>query len=171
MMRLRPYKPCDGDKIASWLEDEKTFAMWSAYRYNYPLTGEQLNGRMNFAQENPCEWMMTALDESGEPVGYFLLRSADYERNTIHIGFIVVDSTKRGKGYGVQMLELAKKYCFEILGMNRITLGVYDINEHAKRCYEKMGFKGYAVEEADFEFQGERWKVIEMECLKGGVRL
>lgn len=166
MLRLRPYKPCDGDKIAGWLGDERTFAMWSAYRYSYPLTGGQLNERMNAAMENPCEWMMTALDESGEPVGHFLLRNADYERNTIHIGFIVIDDSMRGMGYGSQMLELAEKYCFEVLGMNRITLGVYDINERAKLCYEKLGFKEYAVEDADFEFQGERWKVIEMECLK-----
>ena len=166
MMRLRPYKPCDGDKIASWLTDERTFAMWSAYRYNYPMTGEQFNERMNSALENPCEWMMTAIDESGEPVGHFLLRGADYERNSIRIGFIIVDSSKRGMGYGSQMLELAKKYCFEVLGMNSIGLGVYDINGRAKRCYEKMGFKAFAEEDADFEFQGERWKVIEMECLK-----
>lgn len=165
MMRLRPYKPCDGDKIASWLQDERTFAMWSAYRYQYPLTGAQLNARMDGAADEPNEFMMTALDENGQPVGYFLLRNADYEHNSIHIGFIVVDLGKRGKGYGVQMLTLAKQYCFEILGMKRMTLGVYDCNERARKCYEKIGFQAYAEEEADFEFYGERWKVIEMECL------
>lgn len=165
MMRLRPYKPCDGDKIASWIQDEKTFAMWSACRYQYPMTGAQLNARMDGAADNPNEFMMTALDEGGEPVGYFLLRNADYEANSIHIGFIVVDSGKRGKGYGVQMLTLAKQYCFAILGMKRITLGVYDCNERARKCYEKIGFRAYAEEEADFAFHGERWKVIAMECL------
>lgn len=166
MLRLRPYKPCDGNKIASWITDEKTFAMWSAYHYNYPLTGEQLTARMNVGIDNPCEWMMTALDESGEPVGYFLLRNADYKNNTIRMGFIVVDSSKRGMGYGLQMLELAKKYCFEVLGMNRIDLGVYDINERARKCYEKAGFKEYGRWEADFEFQGERWSGVDMECLR-----
>lgn len=165
MVRLRPYKPCDGDIIASWLQDETTFAMWSAYRYQYPMTGAQFNARMDAATDNPNEFMMTVLDEKGEPVGYFLLRNANYEANSIHIGFIVVDSSQRGKGYGAQMLTLAKQYCFEILGMKRMTLGVYDCNQRARQCYEKMGFQAYGEEEADFEFHGERWKVIEMECL------
>lgn len=166
MLRLRPYKPCDGNKIADWITDERTFAMWSAYRYNYPLTGEQLTARMNAAADNPHEWMMTALDGSGDPVGHFLLRNADYQNNTVHIGFIVVDASKRGMRYGLQMLELAKKYCFEVLGMNRIDLGVYEPNTPARKCYEKAGFREYGRCEADFEFQGERWICIDMECIR-----
>ena len=165
-MRLRPYKPCDGDVIASWLTDEQTFAMWSAYRYQYPMTGEQFNARLDCARDNPCEFMMTALNDDGEPVGYFLLRNADWELNSVHMGFIVVNAGRRGKGYGTQMLTLAKHFCFDILGMERITLGVFEPNERARRCYERLGFTPYAVEDADFEYRGQRWKVIEMECLK-----
>ena len=113
--------------------------------------------------------MMTALNEAGEPVGYFLLRNADYEKNSVHMGFIVVNAGRRGKGVGTQMLTLAKKFCFEILGVKRITLGVFEPNERARRCYERLDFKPYAVEDADFTFRGERWKVIEMECLADGA--
>ena len=165
MLRLRPYKPCDGAIIASWLTDEQTFAMWSAYRYQYPMTGEQFNARMEGAADNPCEWMMTALNEAGEPVGYFLLRNADYEKNSVHMGFIVVDSSRRGMGYGKQMVALAKKYCFEILGMKRVTLGVFHINRRAIDCYESVGFRPYGVEKETFDFHGREWKVIEMECV------
>ena len=165
MLRLRPYKPCDGVIIASWLTDEQTFAMWSAYRYQYPMTGEQFNARMDGAADNPCEFMMSALNELGELVGYFLLRNADYEKNSVHMGFIVVNAGRRGKGIGTQMLTLAKKFCFDILGVKRITLGVFEPNERARKCYERLGFRPYAVEDADFTFRGERWKVIEMECL------
>lgn len=164
-MRLRPYKPCDGDVIAGWLTDEKTFAMWSAYRYEFPLTGDQINARYDSARDNPTEFMMTAIDEKGAPVGYFLLRNADWESESIHIGFIVVDTSKRGQGHGKQMLTLAKRYCFEILGMKRITLGVFHINRRAMECYEKMGFRAYATDEEEFDFHGRKWKVIEMECV------
>ena len=109
--------------------------------------------------------MMTALDDSGKPVGYFLLRDADWEAGSIRIGFIVVDVSQRGKGYGKQMLALAKQYCFEILGMKRMTLGVFHINRRAMECYEKMGFRPYATDEETFDFHGREWKVIEMECL------
>ena len=164
-MRLRPYKPCDGDKIAGWLTEEKTFSMWCAGKYCFPMTGEQLNERYDSARNNPCEFMITAIDDDGTPVGYFLLRNADWEAESVHIGFIVIDSARRGKGYGKQMLTLAKRYCFEILGMKRITLGVFHINPRAIDCYESVGFMPYRTEDETFNFNGREWKVIDMECV------
>lgn len=163
-MRLRPYKACDGDIISSWLTDERTFAMWSGLRYSYPMTSEQFAGRFAYGESTPTEWMMTALDDAGTPVGYFLLRSADWKNNSIHIGFIIVDNTKRGMGYGSQMLDKAKSYCRDILGMKRLTLGVFSANEGAKKCYEKAGFKAYAVDDEKLEYNNEVWECIEMEC-------
>ena len=163
-MKLRPYKPCDGDIIAGWLNDEKTFVMWSACRYHFPLTGAQINERYDAARDNPCEFMMTALDDDGTPVGYFLLRNADWEAGSIHIGFIVVDAARRGQGYGREMLALAKRFCFDILGMKRITLGVFHINRRAMDCYEAAGFHPFSADET-FDYHGREWKVIEMECL------
>lgn len=164
-MRIRPYKPCDGDIIAGWLDNEKIFNLWCAGKYQFPMTGEQLNARYDAARDNPCEFMMTAVDDSGVPVGYFLLRDADWEAGSVHMGFIVVDGNKRSRGNGRQMLSLARKYCFEILGMRRITLGVFHINRRAMDCYEASGFVPYGAEES-FTFSGREWKVIEMECLK-----
>lgn len=164
-MKLRPYKPCDGDQVAGWLTDEKIFAMWCAGKYRFPMTGEQLNARYDSSRDNPCEFMMTALDECGTPVGYFLFRNADWAARSVHMGFIVVDSSRRGMGYGKQMVALAKKYCFEILGMKRVTLGVFHINRRAIDCYESVGFRTYGVEKETFDFHGREWKVIEMECV------
>ncbi len=164
-MRLRPYKPCDGDIIAGWLTDEKTFSMWCAGRYAYPLTGEQINDRFDMMRDNPNEFMMTALDDNGAPVGYFLLRNADWEAQSIHMGFIVIDAARRSKGCGKQMLTLAKKYCFEILSLKRITLGVFHINPRAIDCYESVGFIPCGTEDEPFIYNGREWKVIEMECL------
>ena len=166
-MRLRPYKPCDGDIVAGWLNDEKTHAMWSAGTYSFPMTGDQINDRFDDGRDNPNEFMMTAIEDDGTPVGYFLLRNADWEAQSVHMGFIVVDSARRGKGNGKQMLTLAKKYCFEILGMRRITLGVFHINRRAIDCYESAGFVPFGTEDETFNFNGREWKVIDMECVRG----
>ena len=81
------------------------------------------------------------------------------------MGFIVIDSAKRGKGLGKQMLCLAKKFCFEILGMKRITLGVFHINPRAIECYESVGFIPFGTEDEPFVFNGREWKMIDMECV------
>lgn len=77
--------------------------------------------------------------------------------------FVIVDSEKRGKGYGKKMLILAKKYAFEILKAKRITLGVFENNPSAYFCYKVSGFSENKEEENFYcDILGEKWKCIEM---------
>ena len=111
---------------------------------------------------------MTALDETGAPVGHFIMRLADYHAESIRFGFIIVDPEARGKGYGKEMIRLALKYAFEVLGMKRATLGVYEQNPSAKACYEAVGFtvKEYV---ADYLiYKGATHAAYEMEAVSHG---
>ena len=49
----------------------------------------------------------------------------DEEKKTLRFGFVIVNDTKRGMGYGKEMLKLAIKYDFDILKVEKITLGVF----------------------------------------------
>ncbi|MGN9020243.1 GNAT family N-acetyltransferase [Lachnospiraceae bacterium HCP1S3_C3] len=40
----------------------------------------------------------------------------------------MVDSEKRGQGYGKNMLKLGLKYAKEIFGANKVSLGVFEKN-------------------------------------------
>ncbi|MBP5669923.1 MAG: GNAT family N-acetyltransferase, partial [Lachnospiraceae bacterium] len=61
---------------------------------------------------------MVAFDESGV-VGHFILRYiGDFE--TIRVGWVIVDDTKRGLGYGKRMLEMGLKYAFDILKAKKV---------------------------------------------------
>lgn len=146
MIRLRPFKPTDSETIATWFDDEIAFNYWSGGQYQYPLTAEQIKDKSIKYQNDENAWMMTALDENGDICGHFILRLADYEKNSIHIGHIVVSPNKRGQGLGKAMIETALKYAVDILGMKRITLGVYADNIPARKCYESIGFKEYSQE-------------------------
>ena len=67
------------------------------------------------------------------------MRKADYKNESIHLGFIIVDSKIRGQGYGKEMVALAVKYAFEIK-VKRVTLGVFDNNTAARCCCKSVGF-------------------------------
>ncbi|MGN9075701.1 GNAT family N-acetyltransferase [Lachnospiraceae bacterium HCP1S3_B8] len=41
---------------------------------------------------------------------------------------VIVDSEKRGQGYGKNMLKLGLKYAKEIFGANKVSLGVFEKN-------------------------------------------
>lgn len=161
-MRLRPYKPADAQHLLSWFQDERKFMMWSAGKFTYPLTLEQLEAHEKNWREREDGWIFTALDDRGTPVGHLLMRLADYEQESIHFGLIVVDSRVRGKGYGKEMLGLAGTYAFKILGVKRITLGVFAENEAAHHCYRSVGFQDEKFVEGAFQLKGETWNLYEM---------
>lgn len=168
MLRLRPYKNCDAKYIVSWVKDELTFRRWCADRYeNYPITADDMNRHYAACAEadNFYEW--TAFDDSGV-VGHLIMRFLDEEKKVLRFGFVIVDDTKRGKGYGKEMLKLALSYAFEILRVEKVTLVVFENNESAYQCYKAAGFEAVIQEKPEiYHVMGEEWKCIEMEITKG----
>lgn len=162
MIRLRPYKLSDAKYLLEWFHEEEEFMKWSAGKFQYPLTMEQLEEYYHNYEQDEKGWIMVALNEEGTPVGHFLMRMADYEKNSIHMGFIVVNSKLRGHGYGKQMLSQALKYAFEILNVKRVTLGVYDNNPSAHSCYKAVGFMDENYKENFFPYKDEKWGLYEM---------
>lgn len=162
VLRLRPCKKADGRYLIKWLEEERQMRMWSRERFSYPLTEEQTDAYYKELSEDEHSWGFTALDEFGIPVGSFKMSRADYVGESIHLGFIVIDPSHRGKGLGNKMVSMAVKYVVDILGMKRITLHVFENNPGARRCYEKVGFISESYRQDDFQFQDEVWGNFKM---------
>lgn len=164
MLRLRPYKKCDAKHIVGWIGDEYAFRQWCADRYDrWPITADDINAHYEaFAFEDNF-YPMTAFDDSGV-VGHMILRFTDEAKETARFGFVIVDDSRRGMGYGKAMLSLAKKYAFELLGARKITLGVFANNPGALKCYEACGFREVPQKEPEyFDILGESWECVEME--------
>lgn len=166
MIRLRPYKACDAKYIVKWIQTEYEFHQWSADRYeSYPITEEMINTKYIESSNNTTCWEMTAFNEVGI-VGHFIMRFTDKEMKTVRFGFIIIDKNLHGKGYGKEILEIAIKYSFEILKVDKITLGVFENNLSAYYCYKSVGFKRVKSENEKYSILDEEWFCIEMELLK-----
>ena len=159
-MKLRPYKPEDAKTILSWSADEKAFYRWCAGVIgDYPATEKDFAFVENLTA-------FTACDES-EVTGFFTFRKPDPARNTLRIGFVIVDPTKRGQGLGKEMLRLALKYAFEECEADEVSLGVFENNEPAYYCYKAAGFEEVILDEVEsYKVLGEEWKCIEMRIRK-----
>lgn len=167
MLRLRPYKACDAEVITKWLKDEYAFRQWSADRYEkYPITPGDMNAYYDRDKDSGRIWGMTAFDGS-EVVGHFTMRFPHEDNlSEIRLGFVIVDSQRRGKGYGRKMVSLAVRYAFDFVGVDKISLGVFENNRAAIRCYEACGFKRVQRETPEsYRCMGEVWNCIEMELL------
>ena len=66
-----------------------------------------------------------------------------------------------------EMIRLALKYAFDLFKAERVTLGVFDNNQPAYRCYKAAGFKEFS--EREVLLLGENWRCIDMECLRANV--
>jgi len=156
-MRIRPYiHNKDYEYIASWIDCEKTHALWCANLLPYPVTPEAFQ---NFLEKCSTDWndsAYVATTNAGQVIGFFCY-SLNLENNTGFMKFIIIDEARRGKGYGKEMLNLALQYAFQITGAAAVQLNVFNENISAKRCYEKVGFIEECVEENVFAYGDERW--------------
>ena len=164
MLRLRPYKECDAEIIASWIQNEYAFRQWCADRFDhYPVTGADI--RRQYSGLSDADWFypMTAFDETGI-VGHLIMRFIDEEKKILRFGFVIVDVNKRGRGYGKEMLSLALQFAALILKAEKVTLGVFENNPAAYHCYRAAGFQDVSAQQAEYyHVLGEDWKCLEME--------
>lgn len=163
MLKLRPYEKSDSARILSWLEDESAFRKWSADRYgSYPITPDEMNA---FYAENPKMIPLTAVDGE-ETVGHMIMRFTDKAKRVIRFGFIIVDSKIRGRGYGRKMLSLALERAFGDMGASKVTIGVFENNPPAQKCYYSLGFAHREDWDEYLSIMGEKWKCLEFELTK-----
>lgn len=167
MLRLRPYQEQDAATILQWVQDERAFRAWTADRYGaYPISPAQMNAHYaQRAQKGPF-YGLTAL-EGDTIAGHLALRVMDAEATTVRFCYIIVDGARRGRGYGREMLGLAIRHAFHTLGAEKITLGVFEHNLPAYKCYLSLGFRrppgGPAL---PYRILGEEWICLEMELLR-----
>jgi len=171
MLKLRPFKNCDAKKIVSWCKDEKSFRQWCSDRFeNFPISEDDIIKK--YVENNgdcPEEdnfFPMTAFT-SEQIVGHLIMRYTNPQKTVLRFGFVIVDNSFRGKGYGKQMLKLAMDFAFNILKVEKVTLGVFDNNPAAYLCYKSVGFKETHMEKQILlDILNEKWNIVELEITR-----
>jgi len=160
-MKLRQFDINDAPTILSWTKNKSEFRKWSADRYpDYPATPEDMAGQYDSDNIHP----LTAEDEEGNIIGHIMIRIPDSnEPQKVRLGFIIVDGSLRGKGYGKQLILQTIDYAMKNLGASHISLGVFLNNPSALHCYESSGFKTIGTE--SYPIDGEMWDGVEMEYM------
>ena len=161
-MKLRQYKENDAKKILSWIKNEREFRLWSADRYDrYPATPSDINNNYKACEENGSFYPFT-LEDEGKTIGHLILRKPEEGKNIIRLGFIIVDNSIRGKGYGKALIKEAIKYAEEDLQAEEINLGVFTNNDGALHCYQSVGFETIRIDKKAYKFHDEDWDCAEM---------
>ena len=165
-LSLPPYRPSDAAVITSWLKNEYLMRQWCADRYErYPITPDDMNSYHEQYIDGLHSRALTMVDDNDKITGYITLRIPADDSSEQRIGFIIVDDSRRGHGLGKALVRMAVGYAFDTLGATKVSLGVFDNNPSAIRCYEAAGFEQVDKPEKEcYQCLGETWKCIEMEC-------
>jgi RimJ/RimL family protein N-acetyltransferase len=175
MIQLEYFTPADFQQLIDWLDNEQLLKEWSGSLFSFPLTEQSLSWYIQNANDlsNPDVFIYKAVDtETGEVVGHISLGSFSETNKAARITRVLVGNTAaRGRGYCQGMVKAILRIGFEELGLHRISLGVYDFNEPAIRCYEKAGMKREGTMRDVVRYKDGYWSLVEMAMLEDEWRL
>ncbi|WP_352400627.1 GNAT family protein [Anaerotignum sp.] len=161
-MKLRPYKNEDAKHIVGWIKDETAYYQWCAGLFGeYPLSEKKIIEFYEALQNNTSYWGMTAEDELGV-MGHISMRFVDEKKRVVRLGFVLVDVNRRGQGLGKELVSLGIAYARLFLEANRVTLGVFEQNAVAKKCYESLGFVQDQESVIKYKVKEQEWNCLEM---------
>lgn len=135
--------------------------------YTYPLTVEQMqahyNKGINSLESDVFIYKITEA-VNNEMIGSLQLCRFDaIEKEDVIGRYIIGDSSRRGSGIGTIALRKTVQIGFEQFNLKKIKLNVFDINNQAIRCYERVGFKKEKITENVYtSTQGGQWNNWEM---------
>ncbi|MEV1050845.1 GNAT family protein [Streptomyces sp. NPDC059017] len=142
---LRPLTEEDAPTMAAILGDTEVLLLTGSAG-TPPFPDERLRSWYATRGDQPDRLDLGVVDrDSGELVGEAVLNNWD-ERNGSCNFRILIGPRGRDRGLGTEAVRLVTGYGFERLGLNRISLSVYDFNPRARRAYEKAGFVAEGTE-------------------------
>lgn len=104
--------------------------------------------------------------ENDELLGDLTIIDIDKHNNKAGFRIALHDKKYFGKGYGTEAVEIAIRYAFKELQLNRLQLEVYSHNPRGYRAYEKAGFKQEGVIRQSLYYNNQYSDEIIMGILK-----
>ncbi|MES3016360.1 MAG: GNAT family protein [Bacteroidota bacterium] len=169
MIKLEYFISSDFDTLLDWVKDEELLVQWAGTQFRFPLTKSKLDWYIEEANDfnNSSTFIFKAVDtENGRTVGHISLTSINRENRSARITRVLVGESDRGKGIAEQMVKELMKIGFEQLNLHRMSLGVYDSNQPAIKCYKKCGFQVDGLLRDIQKHEDTYWTLMEMSILE-----
>lgn len=165
---LRYMGEADFGVMKEWSVSPEYLKTWAGPSLSYPLDDRQLSRYLegaNHPAESDLLVYCAVRRETGQVVGHISLSMIDRENQSARISRVIVDPREQGQGIGLQMVREALRIAFEGLLLHRVSLGVFDFNTGALKCYETAGFTREGISREAALFGGRYADCIEMGIL------
>lgn len=170
MIKLEYFGKEDFKQLIEWISSEHLMINWAGSLFKYPLTEDSLEWYIEDTNnlDSSDVFIYKAVDiNTGETVGHVSLGSVSTKNKAARISRVLIGSSlHKGKGICKDMINAVLKIGFEDLKLHRISLGVYDFNRSAIRCYESCGFVKEGLMRDVLKYEDHYWSLLEMGILE-----
>jgi RimJ/RimL family protein N-acetyltransferase len=137
-LKLVPVSSAHATKTyVSWMNDEEVNKYLDG---GGEYTMEKLKAYLVDVVKKDLYFWAIHLNDNGKHIGNIKIDSIS-QRNGIGVyGILMGDKTEWGKGYGKEASQMVIDFCFNELGLRKISLGVIEDNEGAVQLYYNLGF-------------------------------
>jgi len=168
MIRLEYFTRDDFGQLMEWINSEELLMNWSGNLFSFPLTQASLEWYIENTNVLPGSeaYNYKAVDENDVVVGHISLGGISEKNKSARISRVFVSPAARGRGACYQMVKAVLETGFSGLSLHRISLGVYDTNAAAVKCYERAGLKVEGIHRDVVLYNNTYWSMIEMGILE-----
>src|SRR5262245_34525446 len=161
---LRPVERADAPLLQSWINHpDITRTILSRPPINLQAEEEFID-RVTRSEHDLV--LLIVLREGDRPVGATGLHQIDFRNRHAAFGIMLGEPSEWGKGHGTEATRLIVGHAFETMNLNRVWLQVFEYNERAIRCYERVGFQKEGVLRQDNYREGRYWDTFVMGILR-----
>ncbi|KPN96027.1 aminoglycoside adenylyltransferase [Lysinibacillus sp. ZYM-1] len=140
---LREIADNDIDSIARCFQNEEIMYMTGNRNL---LTKEQIKEAIHRFREDSARYdFAICLVHNDQVIGDLAIMEVDLENKKAMFRIALHGIEDCGRGLGSEAVQLAQKFTFEELCLNRLELQVYSHNIRGIKSYEKVGFKKEGV--------------------------
>lgn len=148
------------DQYVSWLNDKEVYRfLETGGNYSLELLREYLASVQ--ANEKILFWAIH-LKSNHQHIGNIKIDPVNTRHGLGEYGILMGERSQWGKGYAKEASILVVDYCFKILNLRKITLGVVDKNTTAIALYKSLGFEIEGVYKKHGFYENEYHDVIRM---------
>jgi RimJ/RimL family protein N-acetyltransferase len=170
MIKLEFFTKDDFEQLIQWIDTESLLISWSGSLFSFPLTQSSMEwylGDTNDLNTSGALVYKAVETETGETIGHISLGGISRKNKSARISRVLIgNAANKGKGYCKQMITEVLKVGFDEMQLHRISLGVYDYNTAALKCYQAAGFSIEGTMREVLLHDGKWWSLIEMGILE-----
>ena len=124
---------------AKWMRDEEVLRYIEArFRDRDAKSLSAYIDRMNSSPDNLFLGILE--NKTSRHIGNIKIGPINPNHHRAHIGVIIGERDKWGKGYASEAIEALSEYAFRDLGLHRVEAGCYGRNHASVKAFERAGF-------------------------------